>query len=32
YDVGAGIIASPAVASGMVFIGDEKGNLFAFGK
>ena len=32
YDVGAGIIASPAVADSMVFIGDEKGNLFAFGE
>ena len=32
YDVGVGIIASPAVADSMVFIGDEKGNLFAFGE
>ena len=31
YDIGKAITASPAVAGGLVVIGSEDGNIYAFG-
>jgi outer membrane protein assembly factor BamB len=32
YEVGAPVTASPAAADGLVIVGAEDGNLYAFGK
>jgi outer membrane protein assembly factor BamB len=32
YEIGAAVTASPAAADGLVIVGSEDGNLYAFGK